>query len=142
MTRPALRATAADGVLREFRRPALWTAIWLVALATIAVVCLRPVPEWVPQGFVGIDKLEHFLAYLALSAYAVMLFARPRTQALAGLGLIVFGVAIELAQGAFTARTADLGDALANALGVWLGLASASTRAASLLQCVDRWLRR
>ena len=47
---------------------------------------------------------------------------------LAGLGLVLLGIGLELAQGAFTTtRMADPADALANAAGVALGLLTVRT---------------
>ena len=69
------------------------------------------------------DKLEHLLAYGVLAAAAVQVWRAGRPLLLAGLGLVLMGVLLEFAQGALTAtRQADPFDALANTLGVGLGL--------------------
>ena len=54
---------------------------------------------------------------------------RPgRPLLLAGVGLVLMGVLLEFAQGGLTAtRQADPFDALANTVGVLLGLATAAT---------------
>ncbi len=125
--------------LREFRRPHVWLAIWLLMLAAVIATSLLPARDLPPAPFDGVDKLEHFLAYALLSAYAVMLFARVRAQALAAAGLIALGVALEFAQGALTdSRQADSADALANALGALAGLMLAPAPWASVLLRLDR----
>ena len=79
----------------------------------------------VPQGG---DKLEHFAAYGVLAGAAVQLFATRRALLCAGVGLLGLGVAMEIVQGACTTtRQMDALDALANALGVLAGMASART---------------
>ena len=131
----ASRTTA----LRDFRRPRLWVGLWIVAVVAVIVLSLIPPPPMrVPAGT---DKVEHFLAYAALSAYAAMLFARRRMQALVAAGLIVLGVGLEVAQSALTdSRMADSADAFANTLCVLTGLLTAVTPVARWLQRIDqRW---
>lgn len=127
--------------LREFRWPALWVAIWIAMIAAVVASSLLPahdLPE-VPEGF---DKVEHFVGYLILSAWAVMLFAHRRAQAIAAVGLIALGVALELAQGAWTvSRMADSADALANSLGVLAGLMLGPTAIGGLLVWVEEKIR-
>lgn len=127
--------------LREFRWPALWVAIWIAMIAAVVASSLLPahdLPE-VPDGF---DKVEHFVGYLILSAWAVMLFAHRRAQAIAAVGLIALGVALEFAQGAWTvSRMADSADALANSLGVLAGLMLGPTAIGGLLVCVEEKIR-
>ncbi len=125
-------------LLRDFRHPALWLGIWLLLVGAVAATSLMSAGDLPPPPFDGVDKVEHFLAYLVLSAWAVMLFAQRRAQAVAAAALIGLGVGLEFAQGAFTAtRQADSADALANALGVLAGLMLAPTPLARALQWLD-----
>ncbi|MFO7339832.1 MAG: VanZ family protein [Lysobacteraceae bacterium] len=120
------------GVLKPLRRPRLWLGLWLLALAVVCVASLVPPPpvELPRHG----DKLEHLLAYAALAAAAVQLFRPGRALWTAGIGLVLMGAALELAQGALTAtRLADPADALANTAGVLLGLGTRLTRWRDLL---------
>ena len=124
----------AMGMLREFRWPYRWGVLWGLMLAAVIATSLLPARDLPPTPFSGFDKVEHFLAYAVLSAYAVMLFARVRTQALVAAGLIALGVGLEFAQGALTdSRMADSADALANALGALAGLLIAPTPLADWL---------
>lgn len=128
--------------LREFRWPALWIAIWLAMIAAVAATSLIAADDLPPDPFDGFDKVEHFLAYFVLGAYAVMLFEGRRAQALAAAGLIALGVGLEVAQGAFTAsRMADSADALANSLGVLGGLMLGPTGLGRGLQWLESRLR-
>ena len=128
-------------LLRPFRRPGVWIGLWLLAIALTAAVCLLPPPAMAVPG--GFDKLEHLAGYAFLSAWAVGLFAGMRGQCRAAAGLVALGAALEWAQGALTTtRSADPADALANALGVLLGLTLAATPAARWLQRLDARLPR
>ena len=127
--------------LRSLRRPALWLAAWVAMIAAVAIGSLLPAGELPPVPFDGFDKVQHLLGYFVLSAFAVMLFARMRTQALCAAGLVALGIGLEAAQAALTvSREADAADALFNAVGVLAGLAIAATPLANLLQRLDaRW---
>ena len=128
----------ARGTLRAFARPRLWLGIWIFGwVLAIALSLLRPPPLGLdmPEG----DKVGHLLAYGALSAWAVMLFATRRGWLLAALGLVALGIGLEFAQGALTDyRLRDPRDAFANTLGVLLGLGVAMTRMQGWLQALDR----
>lgn len=127
--------------LREFERPALWVALWLAMIAVVIATCLLPARDLPPTPFSQFDKIEHFSAYLAMSTYAGMLFARMRPQAIAAIGLIAMGVGLEFAQANLTdSRSGDAADALANGLGALAGLFVARTPVALWLQRVDRRL--
>lgn len=133
----------ARALLREFERPWLWCALWLLMIGVVIATCLLPAHDLPPPPFSNFDKIEHFTAYLGLSVYAGMLFARLRGQALATAGLIAMGVALEFAQATLTdSRSGDAADALANSLGALAGLFVARTPVALWLQRVDRWLSR
>jgi VanZ family protein len=139
----ALAADAAPGVLRAFARPRLWLAIWIVGWGLAIVLSLIPPPPLrldVPES----DKFGHLLAYFTLSAWAVMLFARPRAWWLAALALVALGVGMEWAQGSLTdTRLRDPRDAIANTLGVGLGLLVGLGRVRHALQALDRrWFGR
>lgn len=113
--------------LKPLRRVRLWSALWCLAIAVVVVVSLIPAPE-LPDLPPGSDKGEHFLAYFALAVGAVQLFARWPALLGAGLGLVLMGIGLEYAQGALTdTRLMDRWDALANTLGVIVGLATRLT---------------
>jgi len=121
---------------KPLRRPALWGGLWIAAIAVVVVLSLAPsvpMPD-VPDG----DKLGHFLAYFALAAAAVQLYARWPALLGAGVGLVLLGIGLEYAQGALTdSRMQDPADALANTLGVIAGLATRLTPFRDLLLRFD-----
>jgi VanZ family protein len=136
-----VRSSPRGPALRPFRRPSLWLALWLGLFALIATGSLWPAKELPSAPIIGFDKLQHFVGYALLSAWAVMLFARMRAQALAALVVIAFGVVLEVAQGALTPdRSGSSADAMANALGALAGLMMSATPLAQLLQRLDaKW---
>lgn len=103
----------------------VWPALWWLAVLAVIVLSLVPTPRQVglpPNS----DKVEHLLAYAVLAAAAVQVFRPGRALAFAAVGLVSMGVLLEFAQGAMTTyRQADPADALANSLGVLLGLSTA-----------------
>lgn len=124
--------SATAHVIKPLRRPRLWTALWVLAVLFVIVVCLIPPPP-IPVPENG-DKVEHFLAYFILSGSAVQLFRQGRPLLWVGLGLVLMGIGIEFAQGALTRdRMADPMDALANTVGVLAGLGLALTPLRDLL---------
>ncbi|MGH8076660.1 MAG: VanZ family protein [Lysobacter sp.] len=135
-----MSAAQRSAVLREFRRPRLWLAIGALGVLGLVGMSLLPARDLPPSPFSGFDKVGHFLGYAVLSAYGGMLFANMRAQALAAAGLVALGLGLEFAQAQLTdSRSGDLRDAVANTLGVLVGLASASIspRWACLLQWLD-----
>ena len=111
---------------KPLRRPLLWGGLWIAAIAAVVVLSLAPsVP--MPDVRDG-DKLGHFLAYFALAAAAVQLYARWPALLGAGVGLVLLGIGLEYAQGALTqTRMQDSADAFANTLGVIVGLSTRLT---------------
>lgn len=133
-----MSATVGATALKPLRHPRLWLGAWIAALVATVAVSLLPVfllPAVPPGG----DKLEHLGGYALLAAAAVQLFAGWRALARAGLGLVALGIALEIAQGVFTTtRQMDPADALANTLGVAIGIATVLTPVRDLLLRLDR----
>ena len=124
--------------LKPFKRPLLWACLWMLAVAVVVIASLIPVtglPE-VPKNF---DKVEHFVAYAALSAGAVQLFARRLSWGFVCVLLVLMGIGLEHLQAQMAlGRMLDRADALANTLGVLVGLATAFTPWRDALLRFDR----
>lgn len=124
--------------MSAFVRPCLWLSLWLLGwLVCIALSLSHPIRLGVPvpDG----DKVGHFLAYLMLSWWSMNIFHDRRARVFAALSLVALGIAMELAQGAFTSdRMMDAGDALANTLGVIVGQALVLSPSRRWLQQLDQ----
>ena len=127
--------------MRDFSKPRLWLGIWIfgwVLCIALSLTRVPPMPVDVPDG----DKVGHFVAYGVLAAWAVMIFRTRRAWLISAVALIGLGIAMEFAQGALTTyRMQDPYDALADAIGVAIGLAVALTPLQEfLLKLERRWL--
>ena len=123
--------------LKPFAHPWLWCGLWCLGIAALVALSLMPGPPM--PDFEGSDKVGHLLAYFLLAAGAVQLFARWSSLFGAGLALVLLGIGLEYAQGAFTDyRVLDARDALANTLGVIAGLGTQLTPLRDLLLRLDR----
>jgi VanZ family protein len=67
------------------------------------------------------DKLQHFGAYLALSILPVIGFRDRRRGLTAGLSMFLLGVLMEAGQHFSPGRSVELGDVIANGIGVSCG---------------------
>jgi VanZ family protein len=125
-----------SAALKPLRRPQFWLGLWWLAIVLGIAISLAPPPAVdAPRGS---DKLVHFLCYGALAVGAVQLFATRAGLLRAAVGLVALGVALELAQEAFTqTRMLDPRDAVANTLGVLLGMLVARTPLRDLLLVID-----
>jgi len=112
----------------------LWVALWLFAITMVMVLSLIPPPPVLLDLPKNSDKGQHFMAYFLLAFSATQLFYRGRFLWVVGLLLILLGISLEWAQGVLTTtRMADPWDALANTLGVTLGLVTSFTPLGNIL---------
>lgn len=100
---------------------------WCLVAAT-TVLSLLPVDELPPMMINWWDKAQHALGFAALTTLGLCAYW-PRWRPLIA-GLLLYGVAIELAQAATGWRTGDVLDWIADATGVmgtllpWLAIQS------------------
>ncbi|MEO8365301.1 MAG: VanZ family protein [Pseudoxanthomonas sp.] len=134
-------AALGPAALKPLRWPRTWLALWMLAILALIVVCLIPL-DGLPPLPDNSDKVEHVLGYFILAATAVQLFAGRRALSIAALGLVALGIGVEIAQGFTTYRSSDPADALANSIGVLLGMATALTPWRDLLLRLERRLLR
>lgn len=124
---------------KPFRRPWLWAGLWMLAIACVVIGSLLPARD-LPEAPPGFDKIEHFVAYAALAAGAVQLFARRLSWGFVCVMLVLMGIGLEYLQAQMgLGRMLDRQDVLANTIGVLIGLASAFTPWRDALL---RWERR
>ena len=102
-----------------------WTALLAVLALVIGALALTPQPP--PTLDTGWDKLNHVLAFAALAFCARHAAQGARWPAPAWqVGVLAYGVLIEIAQTAVPGRHGEWPDLLANAVGIVLGAAAAS----------------
>jgi VanZ family protein len=123
--------------MRIFLKPKLWLGVWIFGWLLCVVLSMITPPD-VSLDVENSDKIGHFLAYGTLSAWAVMIFQAKRAWFFSALSLICLGVVMEFAQGNFTNnRMMDWHDAIANTVGVALGLCMSFLPLQTLLQKID-----
>ena len=103
----------------KWRHPQLWYGCGIALLIVVAVVSLVPVSV---SGASGSDKLAHVLIYLVLSGWFSLIAARTELLWRVFSGLIAYGLLIEVLQGLTDYRSYEIADALANGVGVAIGL--------------------
>ena len=110
--------------LRHLR---LWRIASVMLLVVVLTAALMPAVwfwddktaglKWVS----GIDKWMHGVTFAVLALWFTGLYARSSYWKI-GIGLIVFGLAIEGCQRLVTYRTADLADVWSDLAGIVIGL--------------------
>lgn len=91
-------------------------------LATVVGVAALTPGELAPT-MTASDKVDHLLGFAALSAAAMLALAPGlRSTLLASASMLAYGVLIELLQTQVPGRYGDVQDALADAVGVALGI--------------------
>jgi VanZ family protein len=94
---------------------------WLASMAVVAYLSLLPGIE-LPVTFWNADKFYHFLAYGWLGALPPLAFAGRERGRAAAYAMVILGALLEWGQSFVPGRAASAGDAVANALGVFLGI--------------------
>ena len=110
-------------MILPLRHRTAWLAAVAVLVAGIATGSLAPATTVTSIGVW--DKLQHASAYFVLTAMLVGIVER-RAYPLAGVGALLFGGLIEVAQGTLTTtRVMDWHDLVANSTGIVAALGSA-----------------
>jgi VanZ family protein len=94
-----------------------WQALLLLMMLASCFIAFDPAPR--PVGVTHGDKLQHLVAFAALGLVARLALQRAPV---AGLAMLGFGIFIEAVQHFIPTRSASLGDVVADAAGVVLGL--------------------
>ncbi|MCP3687282.1 MAG: VanZ family protein [Gammaproteobacteria bacterium] len=102
-------------------------------LIIVTVLSLMPV-----TGDVGVsDKFIHLLVYACMSSWFSLIARRNQSLLWILVGLVGFGLLMEFLQGLTAYRSAELGDAIANSIGVLLGLGAYFTPLPGLLRKLE-----
>ncbi|MBI9106135.1 MAG: VanZ family protein [Spirochaetales bacterium] len=99
--------------------------LFIIGLAAVFYLSLVPEPPQIPVKISGIDKLEHFVAYLVLSFLLMNYLNGTRMRRVVALAagisaLAVIGALIEVLQ-SYTGRTPEAADFLADLAGAACG---------------------
>ncbi len=90
-------------------------------IGLVAVIALSLLPqENLPETGMW-DKLNHALAYGVLAVLGGFGFKGGRSLLIVGIGLVVLGAGLELAQSVIPNRDGSIYDAVANLVGVAIG---------------------
>jgi VanZ family protein len=108
-----------------------YRSAWLVGggllVALVVYLSLTPHPP-VVMTFNESDKLEHCMAYAALSLWFCQIYVQTRQRVKVAVALIAMGITIEILQGLSGYRFFEYADMLANSVGVLAGFLLARTR--------------
>lgn len=96
----------------------LWRLAFVLCLLAVLVLALLPDPD--PRLSTGWDKGNHLLAFATLAFLGCA--ALEGGWLVVFIGLIVYGVLIEVLQGLTGYRFAEWADVLADGLGILVGL--------------------
>jgi len=114
-----------------------WYLLGLLMLLVVGALSLMPAPE------VGVnDKLGHLITYFVLGAWFGLLAANRFVLSWTVVGLLGYGILLELLQGMTSYRFAEWADVVANAGGLLIGSLLYFTPMTRVLAFVDRWLAR
>lgn len=114
-----------------------WYLLGLLMLLIVGALSLMPAPE------VGVnDKLGHVITYFVLGAWFGLLAPNRLVLSWTAVGLLGYGILLELLQGMTSYRFAEWADVVANGGGILMGSLIYFTPMTRLLALVDRRLAR
>lgn len=106
----------------EFKYKHLWLAIGYGLVLFVVYVSVTSTPPEIELGFEFQDKLFHALAYFSLMFWFAQIYHIKKQRLLFALAFVALGVSMEGVQSFDPERYAELGDMVANALGVVIGI--------------------
>lgn len=110
---------------------------WLL-VTLVSVLSLMPNPPE-PFSFSYVDKVEHGMAYAALSLWFCQLYLGAHQRVV--VALIAMGVLIEILQGLSGYRYFEYADMLANSTGVLLGFLWARSCYGRVFICIENGIK-
>jgi len=123
--------------------PKLWRIASFAGMAIVLIGTLIP-PDWLwsnePGNLLSVsDKWLHGITFAVLTLWFSGQYA-PSAYWRIVLGLLAFGLLIEICQRATSYRSAEMADMLANALGITAGMLVAITGAGGWSPSFENWL--
>src|SRR5688572_27168392 len=92
---------------------------WVFWLLLVVVLVAALAPARITMAATGWDKVSHVLLFAGLAMCGR--WSYPRRNAMLLLGLLAYGVLIELLQGLTSYRSAELLDVVADGVGLLMG---------------------
>ena len=125
----------------RFRFPRIWLGIGLLLIALMIGASFMP--NFSPAiYFEGIDKVGHFVAYLAVTCWFSLLFTRGRDRWAVAATLVILGIGLEYLQLFSASHVFEYADIGANAAGVLCALLLVQIRFSRGLVAAERRLLR
>lgn len=93
-------------------------AIWLTLALLVCITVLTLLPLTFSTGVKGSDKIQHILAFAALTLPSAVFYPKALLHVMAAA--VVYGAAIEIIQ-PYVGRSSELADFIADLVGVGLG---------------------
>ena len=113
----------------------LWYLLGVLMMLFVAAVSLMPV-----TGVGASDKLLHIVTYFVLGGWFGLLAPSRMALIWSAIGLMLFGILLELLQGLTGYRYAEWGDVLANGSGILAGVLLYFTPLVRILAFIDQKL--
>ena len=108
-------------LLLDPRHQRVWRVLLGLLMGVVSWFAFAPAPG--PDLMLHADKLRHIAAFTALALVAALGWPQARQRSLTiALGLLAYGLAIELIQSQLPTRSASAADWAADAVGVACGL--------------------
>ena len=114
-----------------------WQTLGYLLVCAVVYLSLGPPPDISPDDIPGLDKFFHFLAYSFLMLWFAQLHSRTVFWLIAAL-FFAMGAGMEVAQFLTDDRTFEVGDMVANGVGVGFGWASACLGGNSILDSFEK----
>ena len=124
-----------------------WRTASVVLLLLVLIAALMPALSFFPYRrqlviwFIDLDKWSHGVTFVFLAVWFAGQY-RPRSYWRIGVGLILFGVLIEVCQRMVTYRSAEWLDIAADAAGITAGLLIALAGLGGWSHRVESWFMR
>lgn len=122
----------------ELRYRKLWLSIGCLLIALVVYLSLTSAPLKLKLDLLYQDKFGHLLAYFAMMFWFAQIYHGHKQRLVLMLFFVLLGVSMECLQSFDTNRYAEIGDMVANILGVLIAVLLALTPLKYLLLRFER----